>query len=100
MTWEEDIKLLEDNGWEVECHSPFEIRTKDDSFASGEAAYIVLNNIKSETVERFREPDMNDSFYAGINRGITIACIITHRDIGEEFPSYSEYMKKFDNNEK
>jgi len=95
MTWEEDKKLLEDNGWEVECESPFEIRTKDGSFASGEAAYIVLDNLKSETIQRFNEQDMHDCFNAGVNRGVTIACIITHRDIGEEFPTYQEYMKKF-----
>lgn len=29
-------KLLATAGWEVECQSPFEIRTKDGSFASGE----------------------------------------------------------------
>lgn len=96
MTWEEDMELLESNGWDVECESPFEIRTKDGSFASGEAAYIVLDNIKSEKVQRFNEQDMHDCFNAGVNRGVTIAAIITHRDIGEEFPTYQEYMKKYD----
>jgi hypothetical protein len=38
----DDEKLLESLGWEVECHSPFEIRHKDGSFASGQAADIVL----------------------------------------------------------
>ena len=45
---EEDEKLLNDNGWEVTCHSPFEINTKDGSFASGEAAYMVLDALKDE----------------------------------------------------
>lgn len=46
---EEDIKLLEDNEWEVECHSPFEIRHKDGgAFASGLAAQIVLDSLKQE----------------------------------------------------
>jgi len=99
MSWEEDMKLLEANGWEVECESPFEIRTKDGSFASGEAAYIVLNDLKSETVERFSEQDMNDCFNAGVNRGVTIACIITKRDLEAEFPTYREYMKKYDEEE-
>ena len=45
----EDIKLLEDNDWVVECHSPFEIRHKDGgSFASGLAARIVLDDCKAE----------------------------------------------------
>ena len=48
MSWEEDLKVLEDNGWELECESPFEISTKDGSFASGEAAYIVLSSLKYE----------------------------------------------------
>lgn len=45
----EDIKLLEDNDWVVECESPFEISHKDGgSFASGLAARIVLNDCKAE----------------------------------------------------
>lgn len=96
MTWEDDLNLLEDNGWEVECESPFEIRTKDGSFASGEAAMIVLNNLKYGHYFKFTEKDMNHSFNAGVNRGITIACIITKRDIGEEFPTYDEYMKRYE----
>ena len=99
MTWEEDKELLEENGWEVECESPFEIRTKDGCFASGQAAHIVLNDLKSETIQRFTEQDMHDSFNAGINRGVTIAAIITRRDIGEEFPNYQDYMKRFDEDE-
>ena len=37
------IELLEKNGWEVECESPFEIRHKDDpeSFATGWAAELI-----------------------------------------------------------
>ena len=98
-TFEEDIKLLEANGWEVECHSPFEIRTKDGSFASGEAAIIVLNDLKYEHHFKFTEPDMRDAFSAGVNRGVTIAAIITKHDLGEEFPPYKEYMKKYDEDE-
>lgn len=96
MTWEEDLKLLEDNGWEVECQSPFEIRTKDGSFASGEAAHIVLCDLKSERDNAFSEQDMHDCFNAGVNRGVTIASIITKNEIGEEFPTYQEYMKRYE----
>jgi hypothetical protein len=43
-----DEELLKANGWEVECQSPFEIRTADGSFASGEAAKLVLQFLRSE----------------------------------------------------
>lgn len=46
---ENDEKLLNDNGWEVESYSPFEIRTKDGgSFASGQGAYMVLYGIQDD----------------------------------------------------
>jgi len=97
---EDDIKLLEDNGWEVECHSPFEIRYEDGgAFASGCAADIILWDLKHERDNAFSEQDMHDCFNAGINRGVTIAAIITRRDLGEEFPTYQQYMKRFEENE-
>lgn len=94
-SWEEDIKLLEDNNWEVECQSPFEIRTKDGSFASGEAAYIILEYLRTERDNAFSEQDMKDCFSAGISRGVYVAAIIMKRDLGEEFPPYKEYMEKY-----
>jgi len=39
---EEDEKLLEKLGWTVECYTPFEIRHEDGSFATLNAAEIVL----------------------------------------------------------
>jgi hypothetical protein len=42
----EDIEILEDDGWIVECESPFEIRHTDGSFATNQAAYSVLNSLK------------------------------------------------------
>ncbi len=36
-------QILEKHGWVLECHSPFEIRHTDGSFASGQAAYMVLD---------------------------------------------------------
>ena len=93
----EDIKLLEENGWIVECQLPFEIRYEDGgAFASGCAADIVLNDLKYEKNYGFSEQDMHDSFNAGVNRGVTIAAIITKRDIGEEFPTYNEFMKRYE----
>ncbi len=97
---DDDIKLLEANSWEVECESPFEISHEHcDASASGYGAEIILNALKYENDNGFSEQDMNDCFGAGVNRGITIACIITKRDIGEEFPSYKEYMEKYKENE-
>ena len=47
---EEDIKLLEDEGWDVVCESPFEIEMveggEQTAFASGEAAEIIFRQIK------------------------------------------------------
>jgi len=40
---EKDKELLREDGWEVECESPFEIRDKDGNFASGSAAYMILD---------------------------------------------------------
>lgn len=48
---EADEQLLEKYGWIVECYSPFEIRTKDGSFASGEAAQYVLDGIRQEDAD-------------------------------------------------
>jgi flagellar basal body rod protein FlgG len=44
----EEEQLLEENGWTVECESPLEIRHKDGSFATGQAASIVLSYLQSE----------------------------------------------------
>jgi hypothetical protein len=98
MTWEEDIKFLEEHGWEVECHSPFEIRTKDGSFASGEAANIVLADLKSEHGITFDKAEMKDCFFAGMNRGCYAASLIAGRPI-ESFPSFDEYIEKYNENE-
>lgn len=38
--------LLKENGWEVECESPFEIQHQDGSFASMNAAYSVVEQLR------------------------------------------------------
>lgn len=43
-----DEMLLKAEGWELECESPFEIRHEDGSFASGQAAQIVLSVLREE----------------------------------------------------
>jgi len=43
-----DLKtLLIQNGWNTECESPHEIRNEDGSFATGQAADMVVECIKS-----------------------------------------------------
>lgn len=52
----EDEKLLSRFDWEMECYSPFEIRSKDGcSFATGEAAQIILGICREEAVEKDEE---------------------------------------------
>lgn len=46
-------KILTENGWTVECESPFEIRHENGSFATMSAAYSVASELLlSETLER------------------------------------------------
>jgi hypothetical protein len=43
---EKDVEfLLKENGWEIECESPFEIRHKDGSFATMKAAYSIVEEL-------------------------------------------------------
>jgi hypothetical protein len=47
-----DARLLESNGWEIECESPFEIfHAETNSKATGMAARIVLEDIKRQEEE-------------------------------------------------
>lgn len=41
-----DEELLLENGWIIECESPFEISHEDGSTATGFAAQIVLEYLK------------------------------------------------------
>lgn len=45
MTTSRDLVLAE-NGWTVECESPFELRHDDGSFASGLAAEFVVEALE------------------------------------------------------
>lgn len=44
-------EILNSYGWEVECYSPLEIRHEDGSFATLNAAKIVINSIISEVMD-------------------------------------------------
>lgn len=37
-------------GWTLECESPYEIRHEDGSFATGQAARIVIDALKQEAI--------------------------------------------------
>lgn len=41
-----DRKLLEDDGWTVDCESPFELSREDGSRATGAAAWLVLTILR------------------------------------------------------
>lgn len=43
---QEDRKLLEDDGWVIDCESPFEISDKDGNRATGRAADYVLDYLR------------------------------------------------------
>ena len=55
-----DEEVLLEYGWKIECVSPFEIRMVDDekSFASGEAALLIL-----ELVKRVYRTEKNVSYW-------------------------------------
>ena len=56
---QEDIDILEEDGWTIDCESPFEISREDDnSFARGAAAYYVLDFLHMDNV---KEPKQYDS---------------------------------------
>lgn len=50
---EEDIRLLEANGWTVECVSPFEISFDEiqESRATGYAAHLILQIVQEQQEE-------------------------------------------------
>lgn len=49
--WDKEEELLKRFGWELECKSPFEIRHEDGSFATANAARIVLQTCEEEVAE-------------------------------------------------
>lgn len=44
-----DESLLKAAGWTLECDSPFEVRHRDGSFASGQAARLVMEAVRTES---------------------------------------------------
>lgn len=52
-------KFLENIGWCLECHSPFEISHPDGSFARGAAADYLLNGLKEDYLEEWESVGLN-----------------------------------------
>lgn len=48
-----DENILAEDGWVIECKSPFEIRNNDNgSFASNQAAYDILSSLKRKAKKK------------------------------------------------
>lgn len=62
-------EILKKEGWTVECHSPFEIRHSDGSFATGQAANIIFQSIIEEnlTEDDLIQKLIEDGFPEGHN---------------------------------
>ena len=47
-SWEQKLQqMLDDDGWEVECESPLELRNINGSFVSGQSAADLLNHYRN-----------------------------------------------------
>lgn len=44
----EEEKLLEENGWTVECESPLEMRHEDGSLATGQAIHLITEYYQTQ----------------------------------------------------
>lgn len=54
--WAETEALLHEHGWDMECYSPLEIRSKDgEHFATNRAAEIVIEYFKRESLHEKRK---------------------------------------------
>jgi hypothetical protein len=75
-----DESILESNGWEIECESPFEIRHEDGSFATGQAAHMVLSSLKDEElldkyeimIDRYSDEEVVSLMWESFQRGYHI----------------------------
>jgi len=60
-------KLLKKYGWMIECESPFEIRHEDGSFATKQAAHMVVQQLEVDDIEENSlENADGDRFLRGI----------------------------------
>lgn len=67
-----DEEILKYYGWEIECHSPYNIRNYDrESSASGEACYHVIDALRNRYIE-----EQYDKWVEKINRLKVLETII------------------------
>lgn len=59
MNEEKKREILEAKGWTIECESPLEIRHYDGSFATLNAAKIVVEDVLREWLDESREEYKN-----------------------------------------
>lgn len=49
-------EVLNKHGWFIECHSPYELRHEDGSFASGQAADMVCDSVlENDIIEEYEK---------------------------------------------
>lgn len=75
--------ILEMEGWEIECESPFEIRDKDGNFARGLAAKIVVDKFREDRRNRIGKEAMDE---------LQHIAQLYYRD--EENPEYKKRVKQ------
>ena len=80
----EDLLILNRNGWVIECESPFEIRHSDGSFASNQAANIVMEFLRDDPYDKLSEP-------CAERERIYMMCISSDKKLKNY--SYYPYMK-------
>jgi hypothetical protein len=88
MNYKDEEALLEENGWIVECQSPFEIRHQTSNcVATGEAAYRVLNSLRP----RERSPrslildlEPDDKYY--VDKLNILHKLVTEPNVGHIIP--------------
>ena len=85
---ESDIKLLESNGWVVECESPFEIRNIEPwSFASGIAAQVILDELKE--LNKRNKSKLN--CVISYNNSEEMMSIRNHNDVSVFYGNYWDF---------
>lgn len=72
-----DEQALIDDGWTIECESPFEIRHSDGSFATGQAAHMVVSSLHEEEllekyetmIDRYSDEEVLQLMWGSFHRG-------------------------------
>ena len=87
-----DRAILENDGWVIECESPFEIRNDEtESFATNQAAYAVLESLTPKDLDPRRvlwhlEPD--EDYY--MDKLAILYSLITQPEVRHLIPDHIE----------